>query len=133
MFQDYLAGFFDGEGSLIIRFKSDIRYKSGFQIKPNIDITQKHFGVLKFIKDELKMGKIYFNKQEQLWHYDIYKFEDLLKFVLILKGRLVVKKEKLESFEKCLSIIIKKEHLTKEGLEKIKKIWLNPKTEANTP
>jgi len=132
MFEDYLAGFFDGEGSMIIRFKQDPRYQSGYQIKVNIDIAQKNLEILELIKSKLEMGKIYFNKKEGIWHYQIMKFDDLIKFASILKGRLFVKKKKLEKFESCLQIITKKKHLTSEGLESIRMTWLTPKTAANT-
>ena len=133
MKKDYIAGFFDGEGSLIIRFKKDLRYLNGFQIKPNIDIAQKNLQVLKNIKNKLKIGKLYLNKKEGVWHYNIFKFKDLSKFVKIIKRRVVVKKEKLERFEKCINMLVKKEHLTPSGFNNFKKIWLNRESEANTP
>lgn len=133
MDQEYLAGFFDGEGSLIIRFKKDDRYASGFQIKPNIDIAQKNLEVLNKIKNDLKIGKIYYNKKEKLWHYDIYKFKDIEKFISTIKGKLIVKRDKLEKFEDCINLILGKQHLNSIGLNKIKKIWLIRKSEANTP
>jgi len=49
-----------------------------------------------------------------------------------MKKRMIVKKNKLKKFETCLEMIINKEHLTPEGLEKIRMIWLTPETEANT-
>ena len=132
MNQHYLAGFFDGEGSLIIRFKKDSRYASGFQIKPNIDIAQKNLEVLNKIKNDLKIGKIYYNKKEKLWHYDIYKFKDIENFISIIKGKLIVKRDKLKKFEACISLILGKQHLDLIGLNKIRKIWLIRESEANT-
>ena len=37
----YVAGFFDGEGSCIIRKRKDKRYKKGFQILVKITIQIK--------------------------------------------------------------------------------------------
>ena len=132
MFEDYLAGFFDGEGSFIIRFVPDKRYKTGFQVKPRINITQKDKKILLKIQKTFKMGKIYFHNRDKIWYYNIQKFRDMLKFISIMKKRMIVKKNKGEKFEICLVMIINKEHLTPEGLGKIRMIWLTPETAANT-
>ena len=132
MFEDYVAGFFDGEGSLIIRFIPDKRYKSGFQIREHINITQKDLQILHLIQNRLSMGRIHFHKRDKIWYLNIYKIQDILRFVNVIKGRLVVKKDKLERFETCMKIIESKEHLTPQGLQKLKMIWLTPETELNT-
>jgi len=133
MFGDYLAGFFDGEGSFILRFQKDSRYKTGWQVKPHINITQKNKEVLEKIKDELKIGNLYFHKRDKIWYFNVHKIQHLLKFVSLLKGKMLVKAKGLEKFEQCLVLISKKEHLTEDGLNKIKMIWLTLETEANTP
>ena len=129
----YLAGFFDGEGSLILRFRKDPRYKSGFQIKPNIDITQKDPQILKQIKSQLNMGQLYLNKKENVWHYDIYKIEDILKFIEIVEADVIVKKRLTKRFKACLMLMKSKKHTSSAGFNKIKKIWTARKSEANTP
>ncbi len=58
---DYIAGFFDGEGSLIIRFKKDKRYKTGMFVEPVINITQKDKHILEIIQQKYG-GKIYYHK-----------------------------------------------------------------------
>ena len=133
MDSQYIAGFFDGEGSLILRFKPDNRYKTGIQVGAHINITQKNLEVLKLIQKELKMGKIYFHSRDQLWFLIIYKIEDKMKFVELIKGKLFVKKNELERFSVILETMKNKEHLSKEGIEKLKMIWFAPKTEANIP
>lgn len=131
MFEDYLAGFFDGEGSLILRLKKDPRYKLGYQIELHTNITQKDRNVLEMIQKKFGFGKIYFHKRDELWHYNIYKISEIKKFVSAIKGRVVVKKERLEKFDKCLNIIISKKHLSNNGVKKIMGIWSAPETEDN--
>ncbi|MBI4174214.1 MAG: LAGLIDADG family homing endonuclease [Candidatus Aenigmarchaeota archaeon] len=129
---DYLAGFFDGEGSFIVRFVPDKRYRNGFQIHVTINITQKNFEILKTIKNALKMGYISYHKRDNLWHYNIYKKQDVFQFLELIKGRVVVKREQLLRFEHCIKMVCNKEHLNAEGLKKIQMMWSVPKTARNT-
>ena len=130
---EYIAGFFDGEGSLILRLKKDPRYRNGFQIKPNIDITQKNPEILRKFQRELKMGKLYKNSSDGIWHYCIYKTDDLVKFLNLIGDHVVVKKAKLNKFLCCMKIFQTKRHLSQSGFEKIKSIWFVRESEANTP
>jgi intein-encoded DNA endonuclease-like protein len=66
MFEYYLAGSFDGEGSLIPRFIPDKRYVNGFQIREHINITRKNLEILEMIHKKLRMEKIYFHKRDKL-------------------------------------------------------------------
>ena len=130
---DYLAGFFDGEGSFVLRFIPDKRYKSGFQIRPHINITQKNYDILEKIKQELKMGYIYFHKRDKLWYFNVYNLQDISKFISLIKEKVFVKKDRLVKFEQCIKMMLNKNHLTPESAEKMKMIWLTPKTEFNAP
>ena len=47
---DYIAGFFDGEGSIIVRLKKDQRYRAGYQLVIKIAIHQKSRDLLELIK-----------------------------------------------------------------------------------
>ena len=129
---EYLAGLFDGEGSLIIRFRKDSRYKNGFQIKPHIDIAQKNPQVLKMIQKEFNMGKVYKNTDD-VWHFCLFKFDDLVKLLEMIENHSIIKKEKMKKFLICVKMMQKKNHLHSDGFEKIKKIWSARDSEANTP
>lgn len=132
MFEHYLAGFFDGEGSLIIRFKKDERYRAGYQIEPKINISQKDKHVLELIQNRLGMGKLYYHKRDDLWHYNVQKFDDIARFVSLIKNKVIVKRRQLERFEMCIDMLTSKRHLDQEGVKAIKKLWSAPDTEANT-
>lgn len=129
---NYVAGFFDGEGSFVVSLKPDKRYVNGVQIDTHINITQKNQEVLKLIQQEFQMGKIYFHSRDKLWHFNIYKLNDKLKFVEMLKNRLFVKQGQLKKFSAVLQMLRQKEHLTKEGLNKLKMTLSAPETELNT-
>ena len=133
MNEEYLAGFFDGEGSLIIRFIPDKRYRSGFQVNININITQKNLEILEKIKQYLKMGYISYHKRDKLWHYNIYKKQDIMKFIELIRGRVFVKNKRLAHFEQCVKMTLDKKHLNYESVEKMKMMWLIPDTARNTP
>ena len=129
---DYIAGFFDGEGSCIVRFKKDQRYGTGIQVSPWINITSSNRKVLELIRSKFNAGKIYFHKRDKLWHLNIYATDDLLKITSLLLKKTIIKKKKLGRFLKILKLMKNKEHLTPKGLEKIKMLW-HPETEANPP
>ena len=61
---DYIAGFFDGEGSIIVRLKKDPRYHAGYQVVLKITLHQKSKAILEEILKSLGVdGKIYFHKR----------------------------------------------------------------------
>ena len=122
MNSQYLAGFFDGEGSFSIRIRTDKRYKTGVQVLLRIDITQKSRNVLDLIREFAKTGNVYFNSTYKLYQFNIYKIDGLKKFISLIKDEVVVKKEELDKFSRCVEIVSKKGHLKKEGLEEIQKI-----------
>ena len=130
---EYLAGFFDGEGSLILRIRKDPRYKSGFQIKPHIDITQKDPKVLRKIQKEMDMGKLYQNSSDGIWHLCVYKTDDIVNFLKIVDEHVIVKKDKVKRLLRCMRIFQNKEHLSSKGFAKLKMLWFARDSEANTP
>jgi len=127
MNREYLAGFFDGEGSFLIKIKKDPRYRSGYQITPKINIAQKDKKLLIEIQKFLGMGNIYIHRTDDLWHFEIYKLNDIEKFLNMIGSLLKIKKKRQRNFEQCIKMMLKKQHLSKEGCKKIKMIWLSSK------
>jgi len=121
----YTAGFFDGEGSIVVRFKKDKRYKSGIHILIKVNVTQKDRKVLEDIRSVFVCGHVYFHKRDKLWYLEIYRIREIEKFINAILPYSRVKK--------VLKIIKKKEHLSSDVLKKIKILWLGPETGANTP
>ena len=127
----YIAGFFDGEGSLAVRIRKDPRYKSGHQILLRINITQKSKDVLELIKKEYPAAKLYFHKRDKLWYLEIYQIEEVSRFCSALHGKVVVKATLLEKFLRVLEQMKKQKHKTRQGANEIKNLWMVPETGAN--
>ncbi len=87
---DYIAGFFDGEGT--VGKYSESGYKIG--------ISQSHKGVLKDIQNFSGVGNIHLIKKRKLhwkdaWIYYIAKQEDVYFFLTHILNGLIVKKERV--------------------------------------
>jgi intein-encoded DNA endonuclease-like protein len=126
----YFSGLFDGEGSVIVRFRKDNRYENGYQITPWVNLTQKNRDVVDKMVNVFKTGKIYYHKRDNLWHVNIYGINNLISFTEKILPYLIVKKKRCEVFLKVLELMKEKKHLTKNGLNNIMTLW-DPETEDN--
>lgn len=102
----YIAGFFDGEGSLIHNGK-------GYRIV----ISQTHKQVLEEIKRFTRLGNVIeITKRKEHWKdawvYYIAKQKDVLKFTQEVLPYLWVKKDAAESIQTELTSIVKKQDET---------------------
>jgi intein-encoded DNA endonuclease-like protein len=127
----YIAGFFDGEGSLTVRMRRDPRYRSGQQFLLKINITQKNKEVLELIKKKYPAAKLYFHNRDKLWYLEIYQIEEIYRFCAALRGKVVVKATLLEKFFRVIEEMKKQKHRTRQGANKIKNLWMVPETGAN--
>ena len=129
---DYIAGFFDGEGSFIVKITRDKRYKSGYHIVVKVAIPQKNKEILEMIKDSLGIeANIYFHSRDKLWYLEIYRLNDVKKFVDKVCPRLILKKEKCLRLRKIITLMEKGAHLSPPGIKLIKAAWAAPETGAN--
>ncbi len=119
---NYVSGFFDGEGSLSIFVKKDERYNTGFHVSVRINMTQKDSVVLYRIKKFMKMGNITFNRCYELYEYNITRIKDVEKFINLIKDKVIVKKNELDAFEKCVDMMLDKKHLNEDGVNQIIKL-----------
>ena len=91
MTDDYIAGFFDGEGSIIKIGTKGNRYM--------VSISQTHGGVLKQINKHIdSKGLLYHSKKrreywKRAWVLHIKKQKDVLDFLESIVEKLVVKKQ----------------------------------------
>ena len=115
----YIAGFFDGEGTLNT---SSNRWR--------ISIPQTHFGVLNEIKEFVGFGNIYKTKKKKEHHKDAWVYvssdrKEVLNFLLMIDPFLVVKKEFVNEQinilnEKNLNELTKREEREEEKNKVIK-------------
>jgi uncharacterized protein YerC len=96
MNSSYVAGFFDGEGTV---------YKSGNKVR--ISIPQTNYGVLDEIRKFYNCGNIYEIKKreehhKQSWTYVITNWEGCLDFLKSIRYDVIVKRKEVEDFIKQL-------------------------------
>jgi len=122
----YLSGFADGEGSFnisIINRKTD--YKNGWKISPSFNVSQKDDTIPHLFLDYLGCGKIRY-RSDSICYFEVRRLKDLSQIVIpFFREYPIISKTKKETFTKFCKIInlmIKKEHLKKEGIIKIIKI-----------
>lgn len=102
---NYIAGFFDGEGSVRINFKKaqpDKGAAFGYFIVPHIDCSQKYPPILEQIQTTLGMGRVVNHGEGFGWI--ITAREDCLKFIELMKNKVVLKKRHLELLEKFFQL-----------------------------
>ena len=128
---DYIAGLFDGEGSVVVRFKKDERYKAGYQLMLKVTLPQKSKELLEKVRDTLNMGKLYYHRRDELWYLEIYNIDDLFKFTNLMKGRVFLKREKLTKLSRIICLMKKKRHLSLSGIKFIMTVWRTPETGDN--
>jgi hypothetical protein len=135
----WIIGYVDGEGCFSINFvkqpdrkeSSRVRrgYKTGYQIAHEFAVVQgeKSISSLKKLKKFFQVGGVYINRRrdnhkEDLFRYSVSKREDLINVIIpfFQKYKLQTsKKYDFSFFVKCMKIIAKGKHLTKEGAIKI--------------
>lgn len=92
MNSSYVAGFFDGEGSV---------YNNGGKVR--IQIPQTNHEVLNELKNFYGCGNIYETKKQKehhkrAWTYNITNWEGCLDFLKSIRDDVIVKKDQVEYF-----------------------------------
>lgn len=125
---NWLAGFVDGEGCFYVNTKKAKAYLTGFQVIMTFSITQHVKDELllnKFI-DYLGCGKIEkVSTRPNEVRFVVYKFSDILNKIIPFFQNYPSEGIKLQDFLdfcKIANIMEKKDHLTSEGLKKIKSL-----------
>ncbi|MBI2054922.1 MAG: LAGLIDADG family homing endonuclease [Candidatus Sungbacteria bacterium] len=128
---DYIVGLTDGEGSFTAYIRPPMkahgsksyRVECHYYIKlrdddrPLLDNVQKFFG----------LGAVVFQKENRPNHHHTYRFqvnnlEDLKNHIIPFFEKHPLRSKKIRDFElfkKIITAVMKKEHHTKSGLEKI--------------
>ncbi len=101
---DWIAGFIDGEGYITIMLKKAKGKGSafGYWLHPHIDASQKIEGPLNVIKSRLEMGRVVWAGHGYLWCID--SREDCLKFIELMKGRLILKDRNIQILSDFFSL-----------------------------
>ena len=123
---NWFIGFVDGEGSFFINI-SKRKSSTGYSTQLNFNLTQHIRDALlfKFIQEWLGCGNIYEISKDSRVNLVISKLEDINNVLIPkldkypLKG---IKRLNYEDFKLAAELIKNKEHLTLDGLNKLKEI-----------
>lgn len=100
---DWIAGFFDGEGSVSLQFHRMPSCKYGYQFLPCISISQKTRNILECIQKQLQMGRLYTNGEQ--WRLEIRRQQNLRQFVTLFSSRTQMKRQQLLLLIEALGLL----------------------------
>lgn len=123
---NWFIGFIDGEGSFFLNITKG-KTKIGYLVQINFNITQhiRDAGLFKIIQGWLGCGLIYEIHKESRVNLIITNLQDIINILIPklnqypLQG---IKRLNFEDFKLVVELIKKKEHLTLDGLNKIRLI-----------
>ena len=128
----WISGFTDGEGCFTVSVIRNSTTRFGKQIFPEFVITQgvKSLPALNKIQKFFNCGSIVLNKRydnhnEHLYRYCVRSIQDLhSKIIPFFESfpLLTYKRNDFLIFKKIISMMIRKEHLTKRGWDNILKL-----------
>ena len=106
----YIAGFFDGDGSVRLQLQPRTSSKLGFRVRTIISFAQKtgHDESLKWIKRKLGIGYIY-NRNDLMTELKIEGFESVERILTILKPFVHFKKKQVNLVLKALKLLKEKD------------------------
>jgi hypothetical protein len=122
----WLTGFTDADSSFVIHLAKSKTHKVGFSLRLEFKIKQKNSELLKLIQQFLG-GNLYYLESEQIFYYNSTNFKSA-KNVADYFDKYQLNSSKLIKYLKWRNsyrIVQRNEHLTQEGLEKIRKLQGN--------
>ena len=134
---DWLAGFTTGEGCFLVKVTKSSSHRLGWQVQLKFQITQH-------CRDRVLMDNIvkylgcgYISERNDIVDFHVTKFTDIIEKIIPFFAEypiLGVKMENYNDFKLVANLIQNNQHLTEEGLEKIKiiKSNMNSSRESNT-
>lgn len=119
---NYIAGFTDGEGSFNVSVKKRIDYKDQWKLTASFNISQKDRVILALIKKELGCGTLR-ERKDGVVYYEVTNATSLKERIIPFFKRFGFLSARKKTNFSIFSLIIEKmanrEHLTKEGFQKI--------------
>ena len=131
LFMLWLVGFTDGEGTFSVEINKRTDMKTGYQVQISYIITQhgRDLDLLLKIKNNLNnSGEIKLNRGKNggnVYQYRVRNIETIKNLIIPIFSNFPLKTMKnldFQDFKLVAELIEKKEHLTPEGIEKIRKI-----------
>ena len=138
---DYVVGLTDGEGCFYVNIWKSLAYKTGYgiQIHFHLKMQEKDKPLLEKVKNTLKCGAVYFQKEQRTNHCQCYRYtvssqKDITEIIIpfFQKNPLqsVSKRINFKIFCQIATLVKSGKHLTRSGLKRIKtlKSKMNKKT-----
>ena len=121
----WLAGFTSAEGCFMIKIQANETYSLGFQVILKFQLTQdeRDEQLMRILIEYLNCG--YMVKTRTWVEFRVTKLNDIIKIIIpFFQKHRILGVKALDFADWCLvaSMMKDKKHLTKDGLEKIKKI-----------
>ena len=121
----YLAGFADGEASFNVVFRKRQDYVMPWKISLCFNVSQKDRVILALFKKHLRCGTLR-SRDDGVWYFEVNNFEAIQNNVIpFFKkfGFLSAKKKRdFAKFGQIAKIIANKDHLNRNGIQKILEI-----------
>lgn len=119
----FLTGFVDGEGSFMIKVRRNPKYRTGFSVEAIFSITlhKKDLMILQEIQSYFGVGSIR-NESKDMIMFRVESVKDIVNYIIPHFEKYPLITQKLADyllFKDVVNMMIIKEHLTKEGLNKI--------------
>jgi len=132
---DYIAGFIDGEGCFTITISKHASKKLGVDARLHfqIEVRSDDLEIIQSIQETLNCGRIYHLSYERYgWNphveLKISSFREITDKLIPFLAKYPLRAKKKHSYHcflQAVEIFEKKEHLTLEGIEKLKAIRQN--------
>lgn len=120
----WIVGFVDGEGCFHVGINPHKTMKCGYQVLPEFVVTQhkRDIKVLYALKTYFNCGVVRRNHGDR-YCYRVRGLEHLQEYIIPFFEKhklLTTKRMNFEKFRKILLLMQRKEHLTLEGIQKIR-------------
>jgi len=130
---NYISGFVDGEGCFSVTFnKKKDMIRPEVRLIFEIELREDDLEILRRIKNTLGCGNIYhlrylrYSKWIPHYKYKVSNIKDISEKVIPFFRKYPLQAKKKYSFErfyKVSQLVLKKKHLTNEGILKIRRIY----------
>jgi hypothetical protein len=118
----YIAGFTDGEGSFNVSLKKRNDYAGEWKITASFNISQKDRVILSWIKNILGCGTLR-ERKDGVVYYEVTNVaslkEKIIPFFIRFNFISSIKKTNFSIFKQIVEHMSERNHLTKEGFEKV--------------
>ncbi len=124
----WITGFVDGEGCFYVGINPHAELSCGFQVLPEFTVVQhqRDVQILHALKRHFKCGVVRTNHGDRLaYRYRVRDTQHLLTIIIPFFEKHPLKTKKRINFEKFRQVLLcmqRKQHLTEEGIAKIRSI-----------